>query len=97
VQLSSIRKSSDTVFFYDGLFGLNIFNNPNRINARHKHSTMTNIVYFDSHAETFPTADLPGGMTVPQSLYTTVFGSASYLDTHYPPPNPKWRLDQQNE
>jgi type II secretory pathway pseudopilin PulG len=95
VQLSALHRSSETVFFYDGLFGLNIFNNPNRINARHVHQTMTNIVYFDSHGETYPTANFPGGMTVPQSVYSTAFSNAN-LEANYPPPCPKWTLDQQN-
>jgi len=43
------KRSSDTVFMYDGYY-LNYGVNPNRINARHNKATMTNILFLDGHA-----------------------------------------------
>jgi prepilin-type N-terminal cleavage/methylation domain-containing protein/prepilin-type processing-associated H-X9-DG protein len=59
---SQIRKPSQLVFLFDGLLGLNYSaTNANRINARHKRQTVTNVAFFDGHAESIPTKDIPGG------------------------------------
>ena len=61
-RITDIRKSSQLVFLFDGLLGLNYAaTNANRINARHKKQRVTNVAFFDGHAESIPTKDIPGG------------------------------------
>jgi len=58
-KLSSIHRSSDVVFLFDGIF-MNINStNPMRVNARHNKFTQTNLLFADGHAATFATKDLP--------------------------------------
>jgi prepilin-type processing-associated H-X9-DG protein/prepilin-type N-terminal cleavage/methylation domain-containing protein len=93
VKMSQIRKSSEMVFLFDGILGLNIQRtNANRLNARHNKRTATNILFFDGHAETFRTADLPGGLGNANPA-TTTFGLANLGSPKYAG-GPKWRLDQ---
>ena len=62
VRVTEIRKPSQLVFLYDGLLGLNYsITNANRINARHKRQSVTNVAFFDGHAESVPTKEIPGG------------------------------------
>ena len=61
-RITEIRKSSQLVFLFDGLLGLNYAaTNANRINARHKRQRITNVAFFDGHAESIMTKDIPGG------------------------------------
>ena len=84
---SQIRKPSELVFLFDGI-SFNIqTSRPNRVNARHNRRTMTNILFFDGHASTFPTKALPGGDGIAQ---TTDFSLANLALK----PATKWRLDQ---
>ena len=56
IKMTDIKHSSDMVFLFDGV-GINLqTTNANRINARHNKQTATNILFFDGHAATYPTA-----------------------------------------
>ena len=62
MRISQIRKPSQLAFLFDGLLGLNYSaTNANRINARHKRQRITNVAFFDGHAESIPTKEIPGG------------------------------------
>jgi prepilin-type N-terminal cleavage/methylation domain-containing protein/prepilin-type processing-associated H-X9-DG protein len=62
VKITQIRRPSELVFLFDGLLGLNYHAvNANRINARHKKATMTNVAFFDGHVESIYTKEIPGG------------------------------------
>jgi prepilin-type N-terminal cleavage/methylation domain-containing protein/prepilin-type processing-associated H-X9-DG protein len=83
-----IRRPTEMVFFFDGV----IYNNltvPNRINARHMNRTYTNLGYFDGHAESYRTEDLPGG----KGSTTRADMEPANLNAKYRN-GPKWRLDQ---
>jgi prepilin-type N-terminal cleavage/methylation domain-containing protein/prepilin-type processing-associated H-X9-DG protein len=60
-KMNQITDVTRMVFLYDGVF-LNPHFDGDRINARHGRFRFTNILFFDGHAATYPTADLPGGM-----------------------------------
>ena len=89
---SEIRHSSQFVFVFDGVLGLNHqATNANRLNARHDRQRATNILFFDGHAESFKTKDLPGGEgdANPPSF------TFSLANLQLPKYNQiKWRLDQ---
>ena len=88
-KMSRVRRSSQVVMFYDGVY-MNLFSvNANRINARHGNKKLTNLAFFDGHAETFQTASLPGGLKAATSDF-----SLATLNSKYGNPAPKWRLDQ---
>lgn len=88
-KMTDVRKSSEMAFIYDG-FGANLQSvNANRLNARHSRQSQTNILFFDGHAETFFTKDLPGGIGNANPASTT-FGKSNLANYPYP----KWRLDQ---
>jgi prepilin-type N-terminal cleavage/methylation domain-containing protein/prepilin-type processing-associated H-X9-DG protein len=95
LQMSSIRRGADLVFFVDGLF-MNFSGHTNCVNARHNRQTCTNIAFFDGHAATFRTAELPGGINAPMTSSSNTF-FASNLDPNYPSPAPKWILSQVSE
>lgn len=90
-QLNKVTQMSDStrmVFVYDG-----VFYNPHfagdRIHARHMKNRFTNIAFFDGHAATYSTKDLPGGLG-PNATGTDVFiqpllGTNTEL---------LWRMDQ---
>jgi prepilin-type N-terminal cleavage/methylation domain-containing protein/prepilin-type processing-associated H-X9-DG protein len=93
-RISNIKKSSEMVFLFDGLLGLNHQGSPNRMNARHSRQSVTNIAFFDGHAESFRTKDLPApvkgqgdGDCRPGS---TTFSLNNLKNYGYP----RWRLDQ---
>lgn len=77
--LGEILKPSKLVAVADGVFLHNRWS-PNRIGARHKNLTTTNILHLDGHASTSPT----------QTLAQRV----DYLSEAQKFPNPFWRLDQ---
>lgn len=95
-KITEVRKSSEVVFLFDGI-GMNIqTQNANRLNARHNKRTATNILFFDGHAETVRTADLPGGVGdagVGSSSARSTF-SLTTLHTPKYASGPQWRLDQ---
>ena len=94
-KMTDIRNSTELVMFFDGLGRFNMqTNNANRLNARHNKQKNTNLLMFDGHAETFPTADLPGGIgdagrggTGAQNTFK-VDGNLKKFSY------PKWRTDQ---
>ncbi len=79
-RLSSMKRSSDVVMLFDGIF-MNINStNPNRISARHGKFTQTNLLFADGHAASYPTTTFPPRFdlnTVAQPQYR----------------NLRWRLD----
>src|SRR6267142_2081886 len=80
-KLSTMKRSSDLVFLFDGIF-MNINStNPDRISARHNKYTQPNLLFADGHAATFPTNPLPN----PDFSLNTV------LQPKYR--NLRWRLD----
>jgi prepilin-type processing-associated H-X9-DG protein/prepilin-type N-terminal cleavage/methylation domain-containing protein len=90
-KMSAIRKSSEVVFLFDGV-GMNVqTTNANRLNARHNKRTMTNILFFDGHADTFLTKDLPGGLGDANPVSST-FSRTNLISPKYVN-GPKWRLD----
>jgi prepilin-type processing-associated H-X9-DG protein len=92
-KMGVVRRTADTVLFYDGLLYNQMTINANRISARHGRKTQTNLSFFDGHAETFFTKDLPGGMGVKDTTETKQVFSLSNLQQNYP--RPLWRLEQQ--
>lgn len=93
--MDMIKKPSEMVLLYDGIMYNETTENGNRINARHGNKTQTNIGFFDGHAETFLTKDLPGGMPGPKSnpADTKAAFLLSNLQANYP--RPLWLLEQQ--
>ena len=91
-RINEIKKPSELVFLFDGL-AINYHTvNANRINARHKNRSATNILFFDGHAETLPTRNLPGGIgnAGVGSAAGTTFSPANLKKF----PFPLWRMDQ---
>jgi prepilin-type processing-associated H-X9-DG protein len=90
--LFEIRHPSDLVLLYDGLWANQMSVNANRVNARHLRRTMTNMLFFDGHAESITTSSLPGGAgdaNKPAGPAVT-FGAANLANF----PFPKWRINQ---
>jgi prepilin-type N-terminal cleavage/methylation domain-containing protein/prepilin-type processing-associated H-X9-DG protein len=79
-KMARIKNSSRTVFLLDGVL-YNFGSNKYRINARHgvDKGTQTNVVFYDGHAETLLTAELP---------------TAFDITTLNKYPNTRFRLDQ---
>jgi prepilin-type processing-associated H-X9-DG protein/prepilin-type N-terminal cleavage/methylation domain-containing protein len=91
-KMSSVKRSSEFVFAFDGVLGLNHQStNANRLNARHDKQRVTNILFFDGHAESFKTKDLPGGDGNANPAGTTFDPKGTELQKK---PYPVWRLDQ---
>jgi prepilin-type N-terminal cleavage/methylation domain-containing protein/prepilin-type processing-associated H-X9-DG protein len=91
IKMNQITRPSDLVMLYDGVFWHLGGMNANRLNARHVHMTRTNLAFFDGHAQTYPTTDLPGGIGVAQ---ISDFSLAS-LQANRKNGSPLWLLDQQ--
>ena len=60
MKITQITDPARLVFIFDGIFG-NVYNNVYRINGRHSNATLTNVSFFDGHAETLGCTVLPGG------------------------------------
>jgi prepilin-type N-terminal cleavage/methylation domain-containing protein/prepilin-type processing-associated H-X9-DG protein len=101
---SMVRHSGDMVMLFDGLIynmftchsgnspnGGSLSGNASRLSARHMRKTMTNMVFMDGHAASFRTVDLPGGMNPQSNAQDFLLDN---LNQKYPPPNPRWRVDQ---
>ena len=86
-KITDIRRASETVFLFDGI-SFNLHTRPNRLNARHQKRSVTNILFFDGHAESYKTKDLPGGDGV---ATTNDFDKANLMLPKYN--SIKWRLD----
>lgn len=91
-KMSQVRRAAETVFMYDGVYQ-NIYSYPNRVNARHNNLSVTNLSFFDGHAQSFKTADLPGGMKITPANTSSTF-SLSNLNKINDAGAPKWRIDQ---
>ena len=91
-KMNVVTRSADMVFFFDGLYFHHASVNPSRVTARHNNKTKTNLAFYDGHAQTFNTIELPGGMNPPTS--PNPFNIAN-LTANYHSPNPMWLLDQQ--
>jgi prepilin-type processing-associated H-X9-DG protein len=88
-RVSQIRRSAEMVFLFDGTF-FNIYWDADRISARHLNYSATNLLFFDGHAATVPTASLPGGLG-PNPGGQSPFNSVATLKNY---PAQRWRLDQ---
>ena len=87
-KVNQVRKGTDLVMFFDGLYGFNyITGNANRINARHGGQKFTNCAMFDGHAETIKTSTIPGGDGVASANDFTRANIVKW-------PTPKWRMEQ---
>ena len=82
-KLTQVKRPSELVFIFDGMFMNHTNVNPNRVAARHNKSTITNILFFDGHVEGVANKSLPKLATD----YTLANLAAKY-------PTPKWRMDQ---
>jgi prepilin-type N-terminal cleavage/methylation domain-containing protein/prepilin-type processing-associated H-X9-DG protein len=80
-KLTQIRKTSEVVFLYDGVYMNLIAINQHRVNARHSNLKLTNFLFVDGHAETVPNATL-----------APAFDLATLRKPQYR--WPIWRLDQ---
>ncbi len=87
-KVSQIKRATDTVFLFDGTF-LATYYEADRIAARHNRLSYTNLLFFDGHAASVLTADLPGGLgpTKPSPV-ADLAELAKY-------PAQRWRLDQE--
>lgn len=81
LRTNQVRRTSSTVFMYDGVYMNLRAVNPDRINARHNRHKATNILFFDGHVETLPTASLPPDFTL------AILAQPQYAGL-------VWRLDQ---
>jgi prepilin-type processing-associated H-X9-DG protein len=91
-KLSQIDRNADTVFLFDGTF-LAIYYEATRVAARHNNLRITNVLFFDGHADSLPTAALPGGLlgTTTTSAGTDPFADVTTLEQT---PTLRWRLDE---
>ena len=95
IRINQIKKPTQLAFLFDGLLGLNYTGNANRINARHIRQSVTNVAFFDGHAESVPTKSIPGG----DKDARTGDGNAPFGDPDSPGnankySHPLWRMDQ---
>ena len=88
-RVSQIPRSAEMVFMFDGTF-FNLYWDADRLSARHLNYSATNLLFFDGHAATFPTASLPGGLG-PNTAGSSPFDSLTTLKNY---PAQRWRLDQ---
>ena len=81
---TQLKRGAELILMYDGLRQHDY--KTNRISARHKRKTFTNILLADAHAEGVPSKSLPD-LTEAEMKGTdlSVFAKTAY---------PRWRLDQ---
>jgi len=91
IKMNQIKRSSEMVMFFDGIMWHLGGMNANRLNARHLFRTRTNLAFFDGHAQSYPTSQLPGGIGVAS---TSDFSMPS-LNANRKGGSPLWVLDQQ--
>lgn len=88
-KMTMVRRASDTVLLYDGIYlNLRLTNNQ-RLAARHNGRKMTNILFFDGHALALPMSTFPH-----QAGSTTLL---DFSDAALANPNnayPVWKIDQ---
>ena len=90
-KLSQIRRTAETVFLFDGV-SFNLHGRPNRLNARHNKESVTNILFYDGHADSYPTKALPGGDGNAATGSPAAFALANLRKPQYN--SIIWRLDQ---
>ena len=86
-----VSRQAEMVLFYDGIVFHQTRVNANRVTSRHMRKTKTNLAFFDGHASTIDTKDLPGGIYAKTSDFDIANLKAKYRS----PPNPMWLLNQQ--
>lgn len=89
-KVSQIKRSAETVFLFDGTF-LNLYYEADRLSARHDRRQSTNLLFFDGHAATVRTIELPGGLG-PNAGGSSPFNSVTTLNNKFP--GIRWRMDQ---
>ena len=91
-KITQVRRSAETVFLFDGV-SFNLHGRPNRLNARHNNASVTNILFFDGHADSFKTKGLPGGDgNAAAGGNNVAFALSNLRKAEYNAI--KWRLDQ---
>jgi prepilin-type N-terminal cleavage/methylation domain-containing protein/prepilin-type processing-associated H-X9-DG protein len=90
-RINQIRKPTQLAFLFDGLLGLNYTGNANRINGRHSRQSVTNVAFFDGHAESVRTKGIPGG---DGDARTDGGGTPFSLANANKYSHPLWRMDQ---
>jgi prepilin-type processing-associated H-X9-DG protein len=90
LKTNMIHKPTEMVILFDGLIYHHMNANANRLNARHGGLKQTNIAFLDTHAETWMTKDLPGGIGAAK---TSDFSLAN-LKANFAQQPLKWRLEQ---
>jgi prepilin-type N-terminal cleavage/methylation domain-containing protein/prepilin-type processing-associated H-X9-DG protein len=88
-KISQIPHSAEMVYLFDGTY-MDLFYDADRLSARHNGNRYTNLLFFDGHAISARTADLPGGLG-PNASGTDLFTLANLAKY---PPGIKWRVDQ---
>jgi prepilin-type N-terminal cleavage/methylation domain-containing protein/prepilin-type processing-associated H-X9-DG protein len=92
-KLSNLHDTGDLVMMYDGVFGHQSVVNANRVNARHEGQKVTNLMFFDGHAESVATETLPGGIgDAGRNAAAVATFSLANLQANYP--SPHWRTNQ---
>jgi len=91
-KMTMVRRPSEMVMFFDGMIYHHMGMNGNRVAARHKKQTQTNIAFFDGHAATFYTNELPGGMGTADKAAAIAAFSLANLQANYQ--TPLWRIEQ---
>ena len=89
LKTSQLGDSTRMVFLFDGIFQ-HIHHDADRIHARHNGQKTTNLLFFDGHAASYTTADLPGGMG-PNAAGVDVFSTAALSSSGKT--DLRWRLD----
>ena len=96
-KMTQVHRAAEMVFFFDGIYSHEALFNGNRINARHAKQTKTNLVFFDGHATTVNTFELPGGKALAGAAATAAAFAPANLAKYFPPPShPMWLMEQQN-
>jgi prepilin-type N-terminal cleavage/methylation domain-containing protein/prepilin-type processing-associated H-X9-DG protein len=97
-QMAEIHHASEMVFLYDGIF-YDLWDNANRLNARHGRNRKTNLLFYDGHAMTMDSAGLPGGnnnLTLNSNSPTNPFApvSGGPSPTLLKDTTVRWRTDE---
>ncbi len=88
-KVTDVRNNSRFVIAFDGVAFI-LTHNANRLNARHKNRHVTNLLFFDGHADSYRTSAIPGGEGI-APLSTFKWANLHAL----PGGGPLWRLDQE--
>jgi prepilin-type N-terminal cleavage/methylation domain-containing protein/prepilin-type processing-associated H-X9-DG protein len=91
-KITQTRDAAKMVFAYDGVF-MHLHWDADRLIARHKRRSMTNLLFLDGHAEGVNTSGLIGEMG-PNATGTDQFVVAANLAKH---PEYVWRMPMQSQ